>query len=350
MLIHLHPTRRNTKEYRNSLILNTRLMANVHSENVVVNGTFTGSANGWVLGAGWAYAANRINATAATTNAVQYSKLSIGRYYRITFTATVAGGTVRVYAGETAGTLRTANGTYTEVLKCVGNTNLTFDAVTAFTGTVDTVIAEVTDFEYLNLPESRRGGKDYYSVEETDNYIVAIANQTPVSNYVNVPVYYEFDPLQGTTPTDFLIDEVVSCQRAPAPYQNIWGNRSVLKVNHKGRGVVEYLINMHYLDILGLAHTGSTSTTTSTTSSTSSTSTTSTCTTYSTTTSTSSTSTTSTSTTSTSSTSTTSTSSTSTSSTSTSSTSTSSTSTTSTSSTSTTSTSTTSTTTPGYRP
>ena len=281
---------------------------------------------------------------------------------------TVGGGTVRVMAGDTAGTTRAGTGTYTEVLKCTGNTYLSIDGVTAFTGIIDTVIAEVTDFEYLSLPESRRGGKDYYSVEETDNYIVAIGNQDPVSEYVNIPVYYEFNRKNEIIHTDFLTREIVACYPAPKPYNNHWGTVSVLEVNHKGRDVEKYLIGMYYIDLLAIAHTGSTSTTTSTsTTSTTSTSTTSTSSTSSTsssstsstsssstsstsTSSTSSTSTSSTSSSSTSSTSTSSTSSSSTSSSSTSSTSTSSTSSTSTSSTSTTSTSSTSTTTPGYRP
>jgi len=331
MLIHLHPTRKNTKEYRKEIVLNTNFMVNIHSVDVVVNGAFTGSANGWNLGAGWAYAANRIVGTNAVTDAKQ-NCLSVGRYYRITYTVNITAGSIRVKAGDTVGEGRHVTGTYTEVLKCTGSKALTFDPIPLFLGNIDNVSAEVTDFEYLSEPANRRGRVDWYSVVETDNYIVAIANQNPVTEYVNVPVYYEFDPTQDTIPTDFLVNEIVSCERAPKPYNDSLGHRSVLKVNHKGMDVVEYLIDMHFLDILGIAHTGSTSTTTTTSYSTTSTSSTSTCTTYSTSTSTSSTYT------------------TSSSSTSTSSTSTSSTSTTSTSSTYTTSTSTTSSTTPGYRP
>jgi len=46
-------------------------------QNVVTNGTFTGSANGWYFGAGWVMPLTGLNGAAATTTGL--SELSFDR-------------------------------------------------------------------------------------------------------------------------------------------------------------------------------------------------------------------------------------------------------------------------------
>ena len=52
--------------------------------------------------------------------------LVVGESYDITYTVTFTGGSAAVFAGNTQGTLRTVNGTYTETLTCTINTRLGF--------------------------------------------------------------------------------------------------------------------------------------------------------------------------------------------------------------------------------
>ncbi len=91
---------------------------------IVTNGTFTGNADGWALGAGWAYDANNVTATAASGILIQtYSSgvLVNGESYIVTYTISgYVDGTYRaqLYGASQfgAGSDRTANGTYTEVI------------------------------------------------------------------------------------------------------------------------------------------------------------------------------------------------------------------------------------------
>lgn len=65
--------------------------------DVVTNGSFTGNANGWTLGAGWAYGANKVTRTPGSPTNLTQSGLPIveGHLYKITV----------VVSGITAGTL-----------------------------------------------------------------------------------------------------------------------------------------------------------------------------------------------------------------------------------------------------
>ena len=89
---------------------------------LVTNGDFTGSADGWNLGTGWSYGNNNIVATTPAGAAIQSGVPIIdGRTYRVTYTlSNYVSGSYRfdMYGDETfvAGTPREANGTYTEDL------------------------------------------------------------------------------------------------------------------------------------------------------------------------------------------------------------------------------------------
>lgn len=72
--------------------LNIRREATTTGSELAANGTFTGNANGWTLGAGWAYGSNRVAHTPGGTAALSQSlALARNASYRISFTL---GGTV----------------------------------------------------------------------------------------------------------------------------------------------------------------------------------------------------------------------------------------------------------------
>jgi hypothetical protein len=127
---------------------------------VIQNGNFTGNADGWTLGAGWAYRSNDIERTAgaATPTASQLLTPVVQKCpYKVTYTVSnrSAGG-VTVSLGGTAGTQRTADGTYSETITC-GTTDfsLTFTADATFNGRIDDVVCEAL------MPRSDAGAANY---------------------------------------------------------------------------------------------------------------------------------------------------------------------------------------------
>ena len=198
-------------------------------------------------------------------------------------------------------------------------------------------------FDYkLNLNDDR-SPEFKLKVDETKTAIIALADSSPESKMISLPVFLgaltfnDIETGDSTTDVMFNVKDIVWGNENPAE------NITRILVCEGGFAIHQYFVDYSIDAIIDVVTTGTTTTTTTSTSSTSTTSTSSTSTTSTSSTSTSSTSTSSTSSTSTSSTSTSSTSTSSTSTSSTSSTSTSSTSTSSTSSTSTSSTSTSST-------
>jgi hypothetical protein len=127
---------------------------------VIQNGTFTGNADGWTLGAGWAYRSGDIERTAgaATPTASQLLTPVVQKCpYLVTYTvANRTAGGVTVSLGGTAGTLRETNGTFSEIITC-GTTDytLTLTASDTFDGRIDDVICEAL------MPRSDAGSANY---------------------------------------------------------------------------------------------------------------------------------------------------------------------------------------------
>ena len=117
---------------------------NVAADNLVTDGVFNTAcgAGNWACGDGWAIAGGTANATATTGNLnTVASPLTVDEYYQLTFTISdYTGGTVRIHAGASGvGTYRSANGTYTQVIKCATNGIVYIHGGTAFTGKLDDV-------------------------------------------------------------------------------------------------------------------------------------------------------------------------------------------------------------------
>lgn len=114
--------------------------------NLVTNGTFTGAATSWTLGAGWAYGTNNIAHTpGSTATAAQDVTVVSGRLYRLTFTLTGSAGTVTPALGAATGAAATgAAATYVQYLVAAasGAVSLAFTPHTDFDGTLDSVVLE----------------------------------------------------------------------------------------------------------------------------------------------------------------------------------------------------------------
>lgn len=153
----------------------------------VINGTFTGNADGWTLGANWAYGTNNIAATAATESVTQALTAVVGKLYTVTYTiGGSVSGSVRFEFGGVNGTTRTAAGTYSETIRATATgTNLVIAPQTVFTGTVDDVI--VTAAEILAAPGIVRGQA------ADSNFAVQLNGTSQYLNYTGAA----FDPGVG---------------------------------------------------------------------------------------------------------------------------------------------------------
>ena len=121
--------------------------------DVLTNGTFTGNANNWTLGAGWAYATNNVAATAADTTLKQLvADMTVG------WTSGVVYEVIFTISGYSAGTLQVgtntlpsqkaaavaANGTYTVKVTADGHADGLVFTGDGFTGVIDTITATPT--------------------------------------------------------------------------------------------------------------------------------------------------------------------------------------------------------------
>ncbi|MFA4972835.1 MAG: hypothetical protein WC683_09495 [bacterium] len=107
-----------------------------------VNGTFAVDAT-WAKGADWTINGGVAKHAAVGANDLTQACLTVGNTFIITYTVTQqTAGNITVYAGTTAGTARTAPGTYTETLLCAGNTTLAFKADAACDAWIDNVVLQ----------------------------------------------------------------------------------------------------------------------------------------------------------------------------------------------------------------
>ena len=101
-----------------------------HLQNITPDALATRA--GWAVaaGSGWLFDGGRWKdgpPLSVSDLTEKVASLTVGKEYRITYTVEVAGDAgVLIRAGTTAGTSRTANGTYTQMLTCAGNGFLSF--------------------------------------------------------------------------------------------------------------------------------------------------------------------------------------------------------------------------------
>lgn len=116
------------------------------SSERITNGTFTGSAAGWTLGAGWTYSSNSVAHTANGTAALyQYPTISNGDRFEVSFVISnlTAGSVTVIFGGVVLGSIST-NGTYTyRVVPTNGAQGIAFNPSNTARFTVDNVSAKI---------------------------------------------------------------------------------------------------------------------------------------------------------------------------------------------------------------
>lgn len=157
--------------------------------NFVANGTFTGSAASWTVGAGWAYAANAVGHTSdGTATLAQTTTIAprAGLTYLVTYTIsgwTVGDITVGFGGGTAETRTLTGNGTYTDVVTATANTgDLTFTPSNTARYTIDTVTCT------FGIPRygDGKGVRAMYSLQALNganahNFVMSYTNTAMVS-------------------------------------------------------------------------------------------------------------------------------------------------------------------------
>jgi len=157
------------------------------------NGTFTGSAAGWTLGAAWVYAANAVNKNAdGITTLSQTEAITSGKRYKLSFwISNWTVGTVTPSCGGFTGTARGADGYYEEIFIASSTADLVFTPTNTARFTIDTVsIQEVVGYEGLgwgfNGVDNWVEIADHASLDIADNLTVLmwVYQQSPFYGYV----------------------------------------------------------------------------------------------------------------------------------------------------------------------
>lgn len=169
---------------------------------VLTNGSFAGNANGWILGAGWAYSANSVVHTPGNVLEMDQQNLVlvVGSVYTIALTITGTAGTLRV---EMAGFERTyAAGVglveFTGVSQ-EADSSLNLEPSTAFNGAVSGISARVstgggwTDISDPSAPS-------YTNIAKPSNGQSIIYGGTPIG--LLLALTYAIDVVTGGIWTD----------------------------------------------------------------------------------------------------------------------------------------------------
>jgi hypothetical protein len=123
----------------------------VLGSELITNGDFAVDGS-WVKGTGWTISGGSANGSSTTSDLYQENVVVAGKKYKVTYTiSNYVSGSVRVELpnNSSAGTERSANGTYTETILS-GGTLVLFDARTSFTGSIDNVsVKEITGQEVV---------------------------------------------------------------------------------------------------------------------------------------------------------------------------------------------------------
>ncbi len=105
----------------------------------IVNGTFATDAS-WTKGTGWTITGGVAVGTATTDNLNETASTVVaGKYYQLVHDGVVTSGTYRITAGGWTSDTISASATVTRYFYAVTTGAVTFDGVTAFTGTIDNV-------------------------------------------------------------------------------------------------------------------------------------------------------------------------------------------------------------------
>lgn len=126
------------------------------SPNRVTNGEFA-TDTWWTKGAGWTISGGRAVAATSGATALVSGPMTItaGRLYRVRFTATISGGNVSCFLGGSAALSNFTAGPK-DFFAVAGGSNdrISFDALNAFSGTIDNVSVQEVPGNHLIQPTS----------------------------------------------------------------------------------------------------------------------------------------------------------------------------------------------------
>jgi hypothetical protein len=127
----------------------TAINANYPSDStldIVTNGTFTGDTD-WTKGANWAITTYAEKTAGGVETLSQTLDIHTSWYYVVKFTVSNrTAGTITVSVGATAGTARSTNATFTEIIVCGATTLLAFTPDATFDGRIDDVVVNPIPF------------------------------------------------------------------------------------------------------------------------------------------------------------------------------------------------------------
>jgi hypothetical protein len=128
------------KQFLNAFTMNKE---GPEGPEIMVNGSFTGNANNWTLGAGWTWAADKVTKTPGNTNALQQTgSVILNQRYVLRFTVGGTLGSVTVNVGEINTTVPAGAGAVKIFPIPVNDGNpfrIRFTPDSAFNGSIDGV-------------------------------------------------------------------------------------------------------------------------------------------------------------------------------------------------------------------
>lgn len=191
---------------------------------LVTNGTFTGSATGWTVEAGWAYGANAVTKNADGLGVISQNTISVtkNRWYTLSYTVSNwSVGTIQASLDFFSGTERSANGTYTETFQATVTSavvNLIFQPSNTARLTIDDVSIKEVGYSALttvidgSIPQSgsQTSTSRIPAVFFTDNTLPAAISSNTIYwiQYVDSTHFYLFTAKTGGTGVDPLTGAV----------------------------------------------------------------------------------------------------------------------------------------------
>lgn len=168
------------------------------NEDIIVNGDFATDTI-WTKGTGWTIGAGVATASGAISTALSQTPspaIIEGVSYVVTYTITRSAGSITPNLGGTAGTTRSASGTYTETITA-GSTSLFEFTTSGFTGTVDNVSVVQSNDAFIQITDPDYVDADFVTFQ--DGYF--IVNRPDTGEFYISGLYngFSWDPLEFAT-------------------------------------------------------------------------------------------------------------------------------------------------------
>jgi hypothetical protein len=123
----------------------------VDGEELVTNGGFDTDSD-WTKGTGWTISGGKGNGASAGGDLTQTISISVNKTYKVTYTISnyISGIFRIILGGYTAGTTRTANGTYTDIIEV---TNASSNSLLYLAGDVSAVTLSIDNVSVIEVTE-----------------------------------------------------------------------------------------------------------------------------------------------------------------------------------------------------